>query len=210
MESKLNEYATTINELVDAHTDCEEDIDWIKVKLVALEDRSRRNNVKGENSQIGQTSGLSDFLPDVPSSELINKCIHHLPKPPNLPDKCLRDTIVWIHFYHIKERLLWATESQRPHLQSLICPNILLGNAKTFPLLLSPYTTTEYQWGHPVILIITKGGKSHIIRSLEEGLNLLRNWHILDPPDHSRLSNHTSWRIEPEWSMMGHSTDMDT
>lgn len=43
---RWGEYATTINDLVDAHDMVEKEHMWIKAKLADLEDGSRRNNVK--------------------------------------------------------------------------------------------------------------------------------------------------------------------
>lgn len=46
IETRIGEYATTINDLVDAHDTAEEEQTWIKEKLADLEERSRRNNLK--------------------------------------------------------------------------------------------------------------------------------------------------------------------
>ena len=46
IETKMGEYASTINSLVDANEAQEENSEWFKNKLADLEDRSRRNNMK--------------------------------------------------------------------------------------------------------------------------------------------------------------------
>lgn len=43
---KWGKFTTTFNNLVDAHNEREDDVEWIKAKLADLEDRSRHNNVK--------------------------------------------------------------------------------------------------------------------------------------------------------------------
>lgn len=42
----MGEFASHFNELVDVHSEHEEDVEWIKAKLADLEDRSRWNNLK--------------------------------------------------------------------------------------------------------------------------------------------------------------------
>lgn len=44
VENKMGEFASHFNELVDAHSEHKGDVEWIKAKLAALEDRSRQNN----------------------------------------------------------------------------------------------------------------------------------------------------------------------
>lgn len=46
IETKMAKYATTINDQTDASQKHDDEKDWVKVKLVDIEDRSRRNNLK--------------------------------------------------------------------------------------------------------------------------------------------------------------------
>lgn len=46
IEDKIGEFIVAHNELVDAHTDTEGDMQAMKDKIADLEDRSRRNNIK--------------------------------------------------------------------------------------------------------------------------------------------------------------------
>lgn len=46
IENKMGEYASTMNELVDANGEKEDETEWIKSKLADMEDRLRRNNMK--------------------------------------------------------------------------------------------------------------------------------------------------------------------
>lgn len=114
----MSEFATMFNKLADAYIDREDDIDWIKAKLVDLEERSRYNIVKicgiPKNSTPTSlreyfTKLLSDILLNAPPLELILNCIHKFPKPAHLLDKVLRDLLVLIHFYFVKDKLLRET-----------------------------------------------------------------------------------------------------
>lgn len=46
VETKIGEFATTANDLVDAHNTSADELDWIKAKIEDMEDRFRCNNVK--------------------------------------------------------------------------------------------------------------------------------------------------------------------
>lgn len=79
VESKMSVFAETLNELVDSHNSRSDEIDWIKVKLADLEDRSRQNNLKirGISESIMQdnlhayvTEMFQAIFPDVSSQEL--------------------------------------------------------------------------------------------------------------------------------------------
>lgn len=91
MESKMGEFTSNFNELVNAHSEQQEDMEWMKDKLANLEDRSRKNKVKIPQSvkpvalKDFFTKLMSDHLPEAPPSDLLLD--HRLPKPPpNLPD----------------------------------------------------------------------------------------------------------------------------
>lgn len=51
------------------------------------------------------------FLPDTLPGELIIDRIQQLPKPSHLPETIPSDTIVLIHFYYVKEKLMRATRN---------------------------------------------------------------------------------------------------
>lgn len=46
IESKMGDFASHFNELMDDHSKREEDVEWIKAKVADLEDGSRRNSIK--------------------------------------------------------------------------------------------------------------------------------------------------------------------
>lgn len=95
IENKIGEFATTFNKLVDAHNDREDDIGWIKSKLVDLEACSRRNNVKIHSiSESVQNQKLKAYftktmmaaLSDSPIEELVSNHIYRLPKLKHIPE----------------------------------------------------------------------------------------------------------------------------
>lgn len=46
VETKMGEFATTINDLVDASEEKDEEMEWVKAKIADIEDRNKRNNLK--------------------------------------------------------------------------------------------------------------------------------------------------------------------
>lgn len=121
IENKMGEYATTINDLVDANASKEDDLEMIKVKMVDIEDRSRRNNVKirGIPESVQQqdlhnyvSQLFNTVMPDMSALDLTVDRIHRLPKPTYLSDNIPRDVILRLHFYHAKERLMAASRQR--------------------------------------------------------------------------------------------------
>lgn len=117
IESKMGEFTTTFNEMVDAQNDRDDEIVQIKTKLADLEDRSRHNNVKiwGIPESVKPPDLKNYFvnlmkaaLPDAPLEDLVINRIHRLPRSKNIPSHLPRDTIVQMHFYHIKDQFMSA------------------------------------------------------------------------------------------------------
>lgn len=46
IESKMGEFTANFNDLVDAHSERNDEVEWIKAKLAGLEDCSKLNNIK--------------------------------------------------------------------------------------------------------------------------------------------------------------------
>lgn len=110
VESKIDEYASSDNVLVDAHTAQGEEISWLKDKVTDMEDRSRRNNLKIRGIpesvplnqlQYAQTL-FSTLVPTLTPQDLIVDRIHRVPKPSFLPDKNQKDVLLRVHYYHMK------------------------------------------------------------------------------------------------------------
>lgn len=66
-EYRICEFATTFNELVDAHNERDEYIEWLMVKIVNLEDHSRQNNVKMNGiTETVHSTNLRDYFTKLP------------------------------------------------------------------------------------------------------------------------------------------------
>lgn len=105
VETQRGACASTVNELIDAQADHNDEHNWIKDKEADLEDRSRRNNIKirGISEEI-QTQDLTPYarslikamLPELKNMELVIDRMYRLPKPSHLIH-----VILCIHF-HVK------------------------------------------------------------------------------------------------------------
>ena len=216
IESKMEEYATTINELVDANEDREADNEWIKAKLADMEDRSRRNNLKirGIPESVQQhdlnhyvTSMFKDMLPDLSDLNVTIDRIHRLPKPLHLSEQVPRDVLLRLHFFHVKDKLMvnMRKREQIPEQYQNI----------QFYADLSQYTLQKrknltsvtkilrnhkiiYRWGYPTKLSVTKDNRTYIITSLEKGLDLLRDWGLHEQQALTSTPHH----VEPGWKQV--------
>lgn len=108
IETKMEELATTINDLVNTHDNNENEMDAIKAKFAEIEDRSRRNNLKirGVPESVQQSELrtyaaqlFQSLLPDLTDLDITVDRIHHLPKPSHLPENISRDVILCLHFF---------------------------------------------------------------------------------------------------------------
>lgn len=119
--SRIGQFVSNINDLVNAHSEREDDIFWIKSKLADQEDRLRRNNfkicgipesIKPQELEAYFSNIISAALPDSPPEDLGIDCIHRLPKPKHVPEHHPRHTIFRRHYYHVKEKLLSLTRNK--------------------------------------------------------------------------------------------------
>lgn len=213
VESKMGKFPTSFNNLVNTYTEKEEEIDCVKVKLADLEERSRQNNVKirGITETIQPTALknyfvqlMAVFLWDTSQADLIIDHIHRLPKPAHLPDMVPWDTIVCVHFFNVKEELMIATRNTASYPQ-LYADLSFFNDLSQFTMMrrksLSTITNHHitYKWDHPVKLVATKDKRTYNVRTLEEGLSLVRKWKILHPPDQPASRTQTRHRAQPDW-----------
>lgn len=107
VETKMGDFDTTINDLVDA-SEAKDKTDWVKAKLADIEDRSRRNNLKirGIPESISQvdlrkytTNRFKVLLPELTDMDVTIDRIYHLHKPNHLLDYIPRDLILRLHFF---------------------------------------------------------------------------------------------------------------
>ena len=197
VEEKMGEFASSHNSLIDAHSEHDTEIAWLRAKVADLEDRSRRNNVKLRGvpetvlpAQLQKFARdlLQQILPDASESELQIDRIHRLPKPGFLPDNVPRDVLLRIHFYQIKEQLMTSFRKAQQLPEQFAGLQLFTDLSQfTMQKRRSLVTITKalrnhnvpYRWGFPVKLTVTHDGKDTTIVSLEEGLTLLRSLDIL-------------------------------
>lgn len=136
------------------------------------------------------TDVLKATLPDFPLEDLLIDRIHRLPKPKHIPAHLPRDTIARIHFFHTTEKLMAAfrhADQLSDHLQMLSLFTDLSAHTTQQCRQLATITKTlrnhhiSYQWRYPAKLIIIKDDRFFMIKFLDEGFRLLRDWQILDP-----------------------------
>lgn len=72
----MGEYASTINDLVDANESNEDDIEVIKAKMADIEDRSRMNNVKIRGSQKLTSNRIFTIMSPIFLTQYSLICLH--------------------------------------------------------------------------------------------------------------------------------------
>uniref|UniRef100_A0A8C5MW90 Uncharacterized protein n=1 Tax=Leptobrachium leishanense TaxID=445787 RepID=A0A8C5MW90_9ANUR len=105
------------HELIDAHTSLKQSHEKL-LKVADIEDRSRCNNIRirGIPETVRQEA-LMDYLyalfqvllPDMSREQFQLDRAHRLPKLKSLPPAAPRDTILRVHFYHVKDALMAAS-----------------------------------------------------------------------------------------------------
>lgn len=153
-----------------------------------MEDRTRRNNVKIQGiPESVKPPDLKKYfvnlmkaaLPEAPLEDLVIDHIHRLPNPKNIPSHLPRDTIVRIHFYHIKDQFMIAARS-RDDLPSEMQDLSFFADLSAFTMQQRRQLATitkplnnhhiPYRWLYPAKLLVTKDGASFVIATINEGL----------------------------------------
>lgn len=201
IEKGMTECTTTVNDLIDTYEEVRDEQEWVRAKLADLEDRSRRNNVKlrgvPENVPPADLPKyardlLHTILPDALPRDIIIDRIHRIAKPSHLAATVPRDVLMRVHFFHVKEKLMYEarnkTQLPRPYDGIQIFPHL---SKYTLQLRrnLNPITKglynhkIVYKWRYPATLLISKNGTTHIVSNLQKGMKLLHEWGIiLEPP----------------------------
>ncbi|CAH2326271.1 Hypothetical predicted protein [Pelobates cultripes] len=188
----------------------EEQIASQELKIMNLEDRSRRNNVRlrgilEEVSAQSLTAYVTEFfqtlLPDISTEKLLLDRVHRVPKPQHLPSTTPRDVLVRIHFFNTKELILRAHRNKKDIPERFRGISLFSDlSAETMRRRRTYKDITEslrsnnisYRWGYPVKLIILKEEGNITLTSPAEGEELLQRWkiHLLHEQDkdkdHSR------------------------
>lgn len=111
LESKKTDIYTAHNDLVDAYTDKESEMQCLQSKIAYLQVCSRQNNIefRGVPESIPPNE-LTNFVQCllktlIPSLSDIELCVdraHRITKSELLPDTAPRDILAHIHYYHHK------------------------------------------------------------------------------------------------------------
>lgn len=220
VETKLAEFSTAHNELVDAHNNMEDEIRLLTTKLADIEDRNRRNNIKIRGIP-ESVSGpelipyiqqvMTSLLKSSSKQDLILDRAHRLPKPKNVPASAPRDVIMRVHFFHVKEALMRISRDSallpEPYQQLKFYADLSQFTIQARRKL-TPVTSAlrqhqvQYRWGFPTRLIIMRNGTTHVISTISEGISVLKTLGVpFSPPPPSEVSQ-TS-KMPKEWKTMG-------
>lgn len=214
----MADFAKSHNLLIDSHTALEEEVHRLSNKVLDLEDRSRRNNIRLRGvpesitpDQLNQF--LTDFMaiamPHRSSQELLIDRIHRLPK--HLSPQTLRETIARIHLFTTKEEFLKILRSQ-PELPDRFRNLSIFPDLSAAAMLkikkFSVYTKILrdadilYKWVFPVKLIIIKDGEQAVCPDPETAKDLLLSWKWLSAQEVSpkRKTAPRAEMITPLWS----------
>ncbi|CAH2284032.1 Hypothetical predicted protein [Pelobates cultripes] len=121
LEGKINEFTVTNAMLGDRLDAIEHRILQHELKLIDVEDRSRRNNIRirGVPEEIG-VQDLESYMrglflsivPDTPSEMLLSDRLHRLARPQHLPISITRDVLIRLHYYHVKDKIMRTHRSK--------------------------------------------------------------------------------------------------
>ncbi|CAH2301855.1 Hypothetical predicted protein [Pelobates cultripes] len=191
-------------EIETVQTATSEKLQAIQHKLTAMEermadheDRARRNNLRlrgvpetvlPDDLQAYARGLMRAYAPDIPADMLLVDRIHRVSKPKNLPDSIPRDVLLRAHYFHIKELVLRSHRNRGDPHDDFPSVRIMADLSPATLRRRRDYSQTttvlrshgiRYRWGFPTKLILTKGGKTSIISSPEEGLQLIEKWGLL-------------------------------
>ncbi|XP_066451070.1 uncharacterized protein [Eleutherodactylus coqui] len=217
MENKFDEFTSSHNDLIDAHYGLEEELEALKSKVADIEDRNRRNNLKirgiAETVPQSELKGyiqklIKHILPNTSEEERIIDRAHRLPRPKTIPEHLPRDAIIRVHFFHVKEALLYEARKNATlpapyeHIKLFIdLSQATLQNRRKYRNITQILRDNKilYKWGFPTKLIITKNGKTYVVQKPEEGLQLLSRWDLApgNPNPPARLSTELTFLFPP-------------
>ncbi|CAH2248813.1 Hypothetical predicted protein [Pelobates cultripes] len=122
VEYRLQAQEQAHQDLVDTVKDLQKQVNQQAEKMTDSEDRSRRNNlrIRGIPNNV-EISELLDYfqtmvktvLPRATNMDLLVDRIHRLPKTNKAPVAAPKDTIVRLHFFHVKEEFLRTVRTPR-------------------------------------------------------------------------------------------------
>lgn len=216
----MGEFAKSHNLLIDSNNTLEEKVHRLSLKVLDLEDRSRRNNIRLRGipesvlpAQLPQflTEFMALVLPSASSLDLTIDRIHRIPKPRHLGAQIPRDTLARVHFFHIKENFLRMMRNA-PNLPDRFKDVSIYPDLSAATMLkhweFQPFTkllwdnNIAYLWGFPVKHIIIKDGVTTVCQDPKAACDLLIAWNLL-PNLSSPISSEPGARpqmVTPLWS----------
>lgn len=142
----------------------------------------------------------------MPKREITVDRAHRLAKLPFLPDNVPCDAIAKIHFYNVKEaqRARWESPLPKPYngISSYADLSKHTMQARTklvsFTKLYLNHNVI-YCWGFPAKLLVTWECRNYTLFSVEEGMNLAKQWGLLPTDEQSSPPKASLSRVEPLW-----------
>ena len=217
VENKMCDFTSAHNELLDSHFDLEEEVRQLRIKVGNIEDQSRRNNIKfrgiPETVKPSELKGfiksmISDLIPSVSKQELEIDRAHRLPKPQHIAEKLPRDVIARIHFFGVKDQLMQYARRHSP-LPDPYAGIILFSDLSQATILARKNMNSItkifrnhgmiYKWGFPTKLLIDYKGSSYAIKSLDQGLKLLRSWGLIPNQEIDKMDVSAPGPIPQDW-----------
>ncbi|CAH2326804.1 Hypothetical predicted protein [Pelobates cultripes] len=221
--SRTGHVETKVDNIVDAHNQAVDRIQALEtqlakyeVKLMPLEDRSRRSNqrlcgIPEEVLEADLPAFVNGFfkalLPDIPVDILLLDCLHRVPKPKHITASLPRDTLLKAHYFHVKELILRSSRTAKdlpPEFSKVRdfadISAATLRHRKTFQKVtevLREHRIT-YRWGFPIRLLVMHNGATTVLLSVEEGFHLLQRWNLC--PAESTADTPSPKRLERDWS----------
>ncbi|CAH2284693.1 Hypothetical predicted protein [Pelobates cultripes] len=184
-----NAYTEQIKSLTSQLQQCE-------TKIMDLEDRSRSSNIRlrGIPETVLQADLLSyihcffrTLVPKVHTDMLLLDHLHRVPKPQQIVASLPRDVLLKAHYFHVKDLLMKRSRTAKdlPAEYSSIklfsdLSAATLRQRKAFQRVTETLCANHvlYRWGFPIRLIASRNRTTKVIHTVEEGLNLLRQWNM--------------------------------
>ncbi|CAH2254236.1 Hypothetical predicted protein [Pelobates cultripes] len=220
--SRTTHVETKMEDLIDAHNASTEQIKSLssqlqhcKTKIMDLEDRSRRSNIRlrGIPETILQADlpsyvhGLFKALaPEVHTDMLLLDRLHRIPKPQQIAASLPRDVLLKAHYFHVKDLLMRRSRTAKDLPMEYAAIKMFsdlsaatLRQRKTFQRVTETLRANHilYRWGFPVRLIASRNGTTTTIHTVEEGLDLLRQWNL--PVVGDSQAPKGPRRVEKDW-----------
>ncbi|CAH2296070.1 Hypothetical predicted protein [Pelobates cultripes] len=201
--SRTTHVEAKMEDLVDAHNASTEhlksltdQIQKCEAKLMDLEDRSRRSNIRLRG--IPETVLPADLpsyvhsffkllTPEIPTDMLLLDRLHRVPKPQHIATSLPRDVLLKAHYFHVKDLLMRRSRTVKDLPAEYTSIKMFsdlsaatLKQRKTFQQVTETLRANRilYRWGFPVRLIVSRNGTTTAVQTAEEGIHLLHQWNL--------------------------------